>query len=282
MVAFSEAATLRETANSRIWPYGRARAVASAAFAGASLGAGALVQARGTDAAFLWFLIATIGIFLCSLWIKSDPIVQTAAKPIAGRLSAGGKLFAKPNFLIGVIAAGFIQAGHAFYYGFGSSLWLKQGFSGTQVGLLWATGVMIEVLFLAFVAHRITRLKPEMMILIGGAGGVVRWAAMSFGFGLSAAFLIQFLHALTFAMTHIGLMRLIEREVPDAERATGQQVSSSLIMSPFMGAASIGAGWLYDHFQGGGYWSGVGLAGLGVGLVALVLLVRRPRDTALV
>jgi MFS transporter, PPP family, 3-phenylpropionic acid transporter len=71
---------------------------------------------------------------------------------------------------------------------------------------------------------------------------------------------------------------LIEREVSQDERATGQQVSSSLIMSPFMGLASIGSGWLYDHFQGGGYWSGVSLAGLGVILMIALAMVRRGRQ----
>jgi MFS transporter, PPP family, 3-phenylpropionic acid transporter len=194
MVAFAEAATLRETAGSTIWPYGRARAVASAAFATASLGAGALVQAFDIEAAFIWLLVAIWGTFLVGLCLMPDPIVRDVKKPMAGRLGDGIKLFAKPPFLIGVIAAGFIQAAHAFYYGFGSTLWLKQGFSGTQVGLLWATGVMIEVLFLAFIVHRLRRLRPEMMILIGGLGSIVRWGSMSFGLGLEISFAIQVLH----------------------------------------------------------------------------------------
>lgn len=271
LVAFTEATTLRETANSTKWPYGRARAMASTAFAGASLAAGALVQSAGINAAYVWIFVACAGIVLCSFWLRSDPVVHETKKPIVGRLRDGLKLFAKPAFLIGVIAAGFIQAAHAFYYGFSSTLWLKQGFTGTEVGVLWAVGVAIEVLFLAFVVNRITHIRPEVMILIGGLGSALRWAAMSLGLGLEISFAIQFLHALTFAMTHIGLMRLIEREVHEDERATGQQVSSSLIMSPFMGLASIGAGWLYDHYQGAGYYSGVALAVAGVALISGLL-----------
>jgi MFS transporter, PPP family, 3-phenylpropionic acid transporter len=254
--------------------------MASAAFACASLGAGALVQAFDIGAAFIWLLVAIWGTFLVGLWLRPDPIAHDIKKPMAGRLRDGMKLFAKPALLIGVVAAGFIQAAHAFYYGFGSTLWLGQGFSGTQVGLLWAAGVIIEVLFLAFVVHRLSSLRPETMILIGGLGSIVRWGSMSFGLGLGPSFAIQFLHALTFAITHIGLMRLIEREVPEAERATGQQVSSSLVMSPFMGLASIGAGWLYDHYQGGGYWCGVALAGTGVVLIGTVLVMRRRPSVA--
>jgi MFS transporter, PPP family, 3-phenylpropionic acid transporter len=264
MMAFGEAATLRATATSQIWPYGRARAVASAAFACASLGAGALVQKFGIQAALIWFLITTFGIVGCALWLKPDPIESFDKKPMATRLRDGVAMFSKPVLFLSVIAAGLIQSSHAFYYGFSSTLWLAQGFTGTQVGTLWAVGVAVEVMFLAFVVHRLSPLKPEMMIIIGGLGSMLRWGSMSLGLGLGASFAVQSLHALTFAMTHIGLMRLIDREVPMDARATGQQVSSSLIMSPLMGVASIGAGFLYDFSKGGGYWSGVILASLGV------------------
>lgn len=277
LVAFTEATTLRVTANSTFWPYGRARAMASTAFAIASLGAGAAVQAFGIGAAYTWFLAATFATFIWSLTLKPEPVDVFAVKPLLGRLSDGLILFARPLFFLGVLAAGFIQAAHAFYYGFSSTLWLAQGFTGTQVGLLWALGVAVEVLFLAFVANRLNAIKPEVMILIGGLGAIVRWGSMSFGFGLATSFVIQVLHAMTFATTHIGFMRLIEGELTPDQRATGQQLSSSLIMSPLMGIASIGAGWLFDHYKMGGYWSGVALATVGCVLISTTLFAKQSR-----
>jgi MFS transporter, PPP family, 3-phenylpropionic acid transporter len=271
MMAFTEAATLRATATSTAWPYGRARAVASAAFACASLGAGALIQAFTINAAFVWFLVASLAVVVCGFCLKPEPVDLTDKKPMAGRLRGGFGLFSKPVFLVSVIAAGLIQGAHAFYYGFSSTLWLAQGFTGTQVGTLWAGAVAVEVLFLAFAVHRLTHIRPEMMILIGGLGSIVRWAALSFGLSLGATYAVQSLHALTFAITHIGLMRLIEQEVVQDARATAQQVSSSLIMSPVMGLASIAAGFLYDYAKAGGYWSGVFMAGAGVLVMSIYL-----------
>lgn len=263
LVAFAEATTLRETWGSQIWPYGRARAMASLAFAGASLGAGALVQIFGINAAYVWFLVATSATFLWCFTLRPDRVEISDKKPLGGRVRGGFRLLSRPNFLIGVLAAGLIQAAHAFYYGFSSKLWLEQGFTGTQVGLLWAMGVGVEVMFLVLIANRLGRVPPFVLMLIGGLGSAVRWIAMSFGLGLEASFVIQSLHAFSFAVTHIGLMNLMERELGQDERATGQQISSSLIMSPLMGVASIGAGFLYDHFGGQGYWSGFMLAGGG-------------------
>jgi MFS transporter, PPP family, 3-phenylpropionic acid transporter len=267
LVAFSEATTLRETAGSSIWPYGRARAMASLAFAGASLGAGALVQKFGIGAAYVWFLVATSLTLAWCFCLPRDFVAAHDKQPMRGRLKQGLALFKRPNFVIGVVAAGLIQAAHAFYYGFSSKLWLAQGFSGTQVGLLWATGVAVEVLFLAFVANRLDRVPPFLLMMIGGIGSAFRWISMSFGLGLTASFIVQGLHAFSFAVTHIGFMRLMEQELDQNERATGQQISSSLVMSPLMGIASICAGYLYDYFKGGGYWSGFLLAGAGSLLV---------------
>jgi hypothetical protein len=74
----------------------------------------------------------------------------------------------------------------------------------------------------------------------------------------------------------MGFMRLIDAEIPVAQRATGQQLGSALIMSPIMGLASIVAGTLYDHFSSGGYWSGVILATIGLILISLLLSPRQP------
>lgn len=271
--AFAEAATFNATARSISWPYGRARAMGSVAFAVASLGAGAVVQSFGVEAVYFWFVGATFCTFLCSFWIKPDPQHRAIGKPLVQRLRGGFGLFAKPGFLIATIAAGLIQSAHAFYYGFSSTLWLGQGFTGTEVGLLWALGVGIEVLFLAFGVTHFKHIRPEVMILIGGLGSLIRWSAMSFGLDLAPSLVIQALHALSFATTHIGLMWLMEREITPEQRGTGQQLSSSLIMSPAMGLASISAGVFYDAYKLGGYWSGVGLAGLGVMLVCGVLVL---------
>src|SRR5918996_1025886 len=59
------------------------------------------------------------------------------------------ELFRLPGFWRFVFAAGLIQVSHALYYGFASLHWRAAGHSGTVVGLLWAEGVIAEILLLA-------------------------------------------------------------------------------------------------------------------------------------
>ena len=276
LMPFAEAGVMRVTSNSRRWPYGRARAAASAAFVLANLGAGATIQAFSVEAVYAWFIIASLATMACGFWLHPEPIVQPAATPLGTRLLDGFALFKSRTFLLAVVAASFIQAAHAFYYGFSSQLWLKQGFSGSQVGMLWAFGVIVEIAFFALLASRLNHFRPETLILWGGIASIIRWAAFAQTPDLGVTFLVQALHALTFAATHMGFMRLIDAEIPLAQRATGQQLGSALIMSPIMGLASIVAGTLYDQFSSGGYWSGVILATIGLILISLLLSPRQP------
>ncbi|MFN9008545.1 MAG: MFS transporter [Hyphomonadaceae bacterium] len=276
LMPFAEAGVMRVTSNSRRWPYGRARAAASAAFVLANLGAGATIQAFNVEAVYAWFVIASLATMACGFWLHPEPIAQPAATPLGTRLLDGFALFKSRTFFLAVVAAGFIQAAHAFYYGFSSQLWLKQGFSGSQVGMLWAFGVIVEIAFFALLASRLNHFRPETLILWGGIASIIRWAAFAQTPDLGVTFMVQALHALTFAATHMGFMRLIDAEIPLAQRATGQQLGSALIMSPIMGLASIVAGTLYDQFSSGGYWSGVILATIGLILISLLLSPRQP------
>jgi MFS transporter, PPP family, 3-phenylpropionic acid transporter len=276
LMAFTEAATLRATATSRRWPYGRARAAASAAFVVASLAAGAGVQAFGIGAAYVWFVITTLLTLGCAFWLRADLVDNPVRTPIVARMAGGLGLFTRRGFVLGVAAAALIQASHAFYYGFSSTLWLAQGFSASTVGALWSIGVVVEVGFLAFLAPRLNQVRPEVLIAIGGLASAARWTVLSTSPDLWTTFAIQTLHAGTFAATHIGFMRLIEAETRSEQRATGQQLATSLAMSPVAGLATIGAGWLYDHVGVAGYWSGVGLAGLGtICALSLILFASR-------
>lgn len=276
LMPFAEAGVMRVTSNSRRWPYGRARAAASAAFVLANLGAGATIQAFSVEAVYAWFIIASLATMACGFWLHPEPIAQPAATPLGTRLLDGFALFKSRTFLLAVVAASFIQAAHAFYYGFSSQLWLKQGFSGSQVGMLWAFGVIVEIGFFALLASRLNHFRPETLILWGGVASIIRWAAFAQTPDLGVTFLVQALHSVTFAATHMGFMRLIDAEIPLAQRATGQQLCSALIMSPIMGLASIVAGTLYDHFSSGGYWSGVILATIGLILISLLPSPRQP------
>ena len=60
------------------------------------------------------------------------------------------------------------------------------------------------------------------MIVLGGAGGLLRWGAMAFDPPTALLPLLQILHALSFGATHLGSMHVLARTAPAGRSATAQ------------------------------------------------------------
>jgi PPP family 3-phenylpropionic acid transporter len=143
------------------------------------------------------------------------------------------------------------------------------------IGLLWGFGVAFEVAFLWTLPFFERRIAPEMLIIIGAAGGVVRWVLM--GVTPAGAWLwpLQALHALSFAAAHIGAMRLLYREAPDNAAAMAQTLYATLSSGVILGVSTLLSGFLFDRVGAMGYWAMALEAGIGA-LVAVGLFAPRP------
>jgi MFS transporter, PPP family, 3-phenylpropionic acid transporter len=96
----------------------------------------------------------------------------------------------------------------------------------------------------------------------------VRWTMTAWVGSLPALLVIQPLHALTFAATHLGAMHYLADAVPQAQAATAQSVFSAIVGGLGLGLASLLAGALYGAWGGGAYFAMAAMAGLG-GVLAL-------------
>jgi PPP family 3-phenylpropionic acid transporter len=277
LIAFLEAALFRLTGKEEGPAYGFARGLASFAFILGNFGVGLLIDRFGPGAILVW-MIATTGIMiLCGAAMTPEPQERVAGQPFGARLAEGLAMLKRPEFFLLAFAAGIIQGAHQYYYIFSNLIWRDmQGFSGFTIGGLQALGVFAEVLFLMFVASRMDRVSPAMLILLGGVASVVRWVGLSFAPGLPLLVPLQVLHALSFAFTFLGTMRGIQELWGDARGPTAQMIYQSLANAPATAAASYAAGLLYG--AGAGAEGYLGMAALAaVGLVLAGLLVVRGR-----
>jgi PPP family 3-phenylpropionic acid transporter len=146
--------------------------------------------------------------------------------------------------------------------------------------VLWAIGVGVEVAFLWNLRVFERWLSPEALILIGAFGGAIRW--MLLGFGPTGAVLwpLQAMHAASFAMAHVGAMRLLTRDAPENAAAMAQTLYSALSSGLLLGGASLISGILYDATGAHGYWA-MSLMALAGGLIALGLLAPAERQSGL-
>src|SRR4029079_8384244 len=105
----------------------------------------------------------------------------------------------------------------------------------------------------------------------------LRWTFLGFGPTGAVLWPLQAMHAISFAMAHVGAMRLLTREAPENAAAMAQTLYSALSSGLLLGGASLISGILFDASGAHCYWSMSWRACAG-GLIALGLLapVQRP------
>lgn len=261
------------------WPdYGVARAIASVSFIVASLCLGVLVQSYGADAALWWLISASFGLVLTSVFLPEDVALAPARPPLIQTLKAGFGLYKNPRILLAGLGASLIQSAHTYYYNLGSNIWLGQGIGEEHIGSLWSTGVGVEVLLLILSGLIFARWTPGALILLGGAGAVVRWTLTGFAPPLELLYAVQTLHALSFAATHIGILRYLAEELPQEKIPVALVINSAVFYGPLLAGLGIVTGFYYDHSpndQATGYWLMAAVAGLGC--LCTLYVVRRPQ-----
>src|SRR5215467_5903235 len=107
------------------------------------LGAGDLV----------WVLAATMAATAVATWRLPRSPDGAAVAP----KQASGGLWRSGVFVAVIAGASLIQASHAVLYGFVTLQWTKEGLDGTAIGLLWAIGVVAEILLFAVSGRVIAR-----------------------------------------------------------------------------------------------------------------------------
>jgi PPP family 3-phenylpropionic acid transporter len=251
--------------------YGGIRLWGSSAFIAANLGAG-LLLAVIAPVHLIWVVVAC-AVLAAAVSLTLVPLPASPAT--AGGDAPPVPLWRNPAFLAVILAAGLIQASHALYYGFSTIDWTAAGYGGLTVGLLWALGVISEIVLFALSGRLPPALTPQALLLAGAAGGVLRWTAMAFDPPALLLAPLQVLHAASFGATHLGLIGYIARHAPDRFAATAQgyfSIVSGVLLAVGMGAAGI----LYARYQGGGY-AGMAIAAALGGLIVIVALRRWPR-----
>ncbi len=243
--------------------YGRVRVWGSVSFIVAAVGSGAglAVSSAGSlaggeaDDRVLFLVLAASAVLLVACF--GIPRAARSAVPLRVRWAAPhgalGRLARDPRFWLFVVSAAALQSSHQLYYGFGTLYWQGLGFSDTLIGLLWAEGVVAEIVLFWYSAPIVARFGPLGLMALGGAAGIARWSLMGVLPGLGAAAGLQLLHALTFGASHLGAMHFMARSVPPGASASAQSLYAALSAGLGSGLVMLVAGALYGAFGGHAY-----------------------------
>jgi PPP family 3-phenylpropionic acid transporter len=246
--------------------YGTPRGVGSLSFVLANAAMGELMANTSVDAVIVWIVAAAALAAAVAFFIAPpEPVLEGGARSSQpDRFKGLGRLVADPTFMTAIVSVGLIQAAHAFYYAFSTLAWKAQGISEPVWGLLWATGVIAEVGFLWFFEPVRRRLGPWRMLMLSGAGSIVRWTAFAFLPPLWLLWPLQLLHALTFAASFVAGLQIVERICPPESTSAAQTLSSALSAGVLIGLATVFSGPLFDRYGALGYLAMSVLAALGL------------------
>ncbi len=273
LVPLTDTAVLRADRNGWL-NYGETRAAGSVFFLTTTIGGGALLSSVGIVAVAPAMAIAAAAAFVMSLMLPAGAGGRGGAKPVSWREAP--RLLANPVFLAVLVSAGLTQGAHAVYYAFSFLRWEALGYSTLMIGLLWATGVVVEIIMLARVRSLARRVGPAMLLVLGGAASALRWTVTAFDPPLPFLFLVQTLHAFTFAAAYLGVIEFLDRATPLRLVNTGMTVMSATGVGAVTGIATVIAGYIWDaHGSAPAYLM---MAGMGAAAVVAALIAARLWD----
>jgi PPP family 3-phenylpropionic acid transporter len=250
--------------------YGRIRLWGSLSFILAAAVSGR-VLVEAPPSAILWMVLATVAATALACTLLPD--LRTDAAPVAAGLPLA-RVVQDRGLILMLAAAGLIQGSHAVYYAFGTLHWQAAGMSDDVIGLLWAEGVVCEIVLFAAGGAVLRRIRAPWLIAIAGGLAVLRWLVLGTTAALPAVVAVQALHAFSYGAAHLGAIHVIARAVAPALSATAQSLYAALVMGLALGSMLLASGPLYQAFGGGAYFAMALSAGLGCAL-AVVLARQR-------
>lgn len=249
--------------------YGRVRLWGSGTFIVAVSGGGMVLSATTSDAVY-WMLAIALGLVAVAAWLLPD---LRAPQAVGRRLVLLEVVRSTPGIGWFLLAAAAIQSAHAVYYGFGTLNWLHAGLGETTIGMLWAEGVLAEIVLFAVGGGFARRLGPARLLMIAGLAGVVRWTATAVTADIRVLLLVQLLHAFTFGAAHLAAINFISARVAPELSASAQSLYAVVVAGLALGGASFLAGALYQSYGGLAYLAAA--VSCGIGAAAAVALRRR-------
>jgi MFS transporter, PPP family, 3-phenylpropionic acid transporter len=248
--------------------YGRLRLWASLSFLLGNLGGGALLLYMPITSLIYLIALAQGLSALVAFQLPADPERErrdTVSEPPAS-LSRVLKLLVPGVFLVFVVAASLGQASHAL------------GYDKFTIGSFWAISIMAEVTLFGFSGALVKRFGPIGLIIMGICGGIIRWLFMAQDFGLGITAGLQTLHAISFAMVHLGTMHYIRETVPAGLRNSAQGLYAAISGGIALSASMWLSGLLYSELLGNTY---LVMAAISLAALSFALALKRLSPTAL-
>ncbi|MGR9000437.1 MAG: MFS transporter, partial [Gammaproteobacteria bacterium] len=225
--------------------YSRIRLWGSVGFIVTVLGVGRLLDSQPVTL----LPVVIVALLILSWWIT---LITPEAHVIRHGPTAIGmmKIIKKPEVLAFFMVNVLLQISHAPYYVF-YSIYLKHyHYSATITGLLWALGVLAEIVLFVYMRRLLKCCTLRAILLFSLFLATGRWLIIGWCADYLALLIFaQLLHAATFGGTHVVAIHLVHLYFGQQHQGKGQALYSSL---------SYGLGGMLGSLYSGYYWELLG------------------------
>jgi PPP family 3-phenylpropionic acid transporter len=209
------------------------------------------------------------------IWVSSLYVPEQAAGPQPLDQGPLQRVLARPTVVVLFLVCFLVQASHGPYYTFYSLYLSAEGYSESAIGLLWALGVVAEIIVFLRMSRWLPRFGDYRLLLTATLLTALRWVLIaSFVDQVWILAFAQTLHAASFGIYHAVAIHLVHRLFLGRHQGRGQALYSSLSFGAGGALGSVTAGYLWDGL--GAQWTYVIAAG--AALVAAWLVWRYLND----
>lgn len=200
-------------------------------------------------------MILFVLIWLASLLLyeyQGEPDVDASdenAGSDAGSVKALWRVVRQAKVAAFFIACLLLQLSHGAYYTFFSIFMEDQGYSGTSIGLLWALGVVAEIVVFLFIPNLFRLFGVKALFVVSLFAASARWLVTPiFADVLWVIVLCQCLHGLTFGAAHAVAIEWVRSWFSSSNHSQGQALYSafSFGIGGAAGALISGGVWVYS------------------------------------
>ena len=225
--------------------YGRIRLWGSIGFIVAVLVLGYVLDYAPVRA-LLWIVLGLkAGVLLFTRWIPEPRVVPHHTDDLSV-----WAIVRRPEVAAFLAACFLMAAAHGVYYTFYSIYLVDHGYSKSAVGMLWALGVVCEVLVFLWMPRLTRRFGLRQILLWSFALATLRFLMIGWGVGvLAVVVLAQTLHAASFGSYHAAAVALTHRYFRGRHQAKGQGLYTSV---------SFGLGGTLGGWASGYAWESMG------------------------
>lgn len=268
-----DAATLRMTQRNGT-DFGAVRAWGTVGYTFWAALAGLLIARFGGAAFVPLFVIVCLGRAGVALQLprfRGEQRQQVAAQVKKGASRLREVL--KPWFVLPILGFALLQATHSILGSFAALVWKENGISEAFIGPLIATAPAAEAIMMFFWRRFAGKLSARHMILIATIFCIVRWTAMAFNPPVWALFILQSMHAFTYAVGYFGLVHFIANWTSE-DIAAQAQGFAFVVQQALIVVTLLAFGWLISSLGSHAFFIAAGLGVLAFLCIGASLLLK--------